>query len=190
MNNNLLNNNIFEKILKLNNEVNRLVQKESKNTEKMYLILYKARILHGNLIKWLYKNLNKDNGNSNYYYEISILHDLINETTKIINNIEMNIQYLILNEPNKINNIKITLFYVDWCPYCINFMPLWKKFVKINKDKINCEQIDCTNDKSYKEKYKLSGYPTILLFDNDNNINIFEEESTLYNLNKFIQKFI
>lgn len=190
MNNNLLNNKIFKKVLQLNDELNKLVQKNSNNKEKMFLILYKARILHGNLIKWLHNNLNKENDNNNYYYEVSILHDLINETTKIINNIEANIQYIILNEPNKINNVKITLFSVDWCPYCINFIPLWKKFAKINENKIVCEQIDCTNDGSYKEKYKFSGYPTLLLFDNDNNIHKFEEERTLDNLTKFINKFL
>lgn len=189
MNKNLLNNKIFKKVLQLNDELNELVQKNS-NKEKIFNILYKIRILHGYLIKWLHNKLNKKNDNNNYYYEVSILQDLINDITKIINNIESKIQYVILNKPSKINNVKITLFFVDWCPYCINFMPLWEKFVEMNKNKINCKKIDCTNDGSYKGKYKLSSYPTLLLFDNDNNIHKFEEKRTLENLNEFINKFL
>lgn len=188
MNKNLLNNNVFSKILKLNDEMNKLVEQKSNDKEEMYSLLYKAHILQGNLIKWLHTNLNKDKNTNNYFYDISVLQNLIDETKKVIYNIEGNIQYAILNNPEENNKPRFVLFHVTWCGYCRDFLPTWKKFKKINinNNKIIIEDNDCTDNEEIKIKYNIKSFPTLLLI-NDNDIKNFEGERSIEELQKFIQ---
>lgn len=190
MNNNLLNNKIFSKILQLNDEINKLILEKSKDKEKMYKLLYKIRVLQGITIKWLHSNLNKNKNNNNYYYNISILQNLIDETKVIINIAEANIQRIIFDIEEE-KTPKFFLFYVDWCPYCINFMPIWDEFTKLNENiKIKLEKIDCTNTDKYKKKYNFSGYPSLLFFDKNDNIHKFDNDRTIKNLQNFINNFL
>lgn len=61
----------------------------------------------------------------------------------------------------------IALFYVDWCGYCMRFMPKYKTIEKIYKNKYNLVMINAENPKmkSVVEDAALTGYPTMYIFD-------------------------
>lgn len=67
----------------------------------------------------------------------------------------------------------IALFYVDWCTYCIKFMPLFAKSSITNKDKFTFVSINCENpeNKIYMEKYGIIGYPTVHIIDKQMDFN-------------------
>ena len=70
----------------------------------------------------------------------------------------------------------ITLFYTNWCTYCMRFMPKYKMIADIYKDKYNFVMIDVENPKYKKlvKDYSISGFPTIYIIDPsiDNRISI------------------
>ncbi len=61
----------------------------------------------------------------------------------------------------------VVLFYVDWCGYCLRFMPRYKILSTVYKNKYNFVMIDCDNS-SYKrliEDAMISGFPTVYIID-------------------------
>jgi thiol-disulfide isomerase/thioredoxin len=79
----------------------------------------------------------------------------------------------------KDKNTIIKMYYAPWCGVSIAFMPEWEKLVNIVKNKYNnvkTETIDCelneTNTNICK-KENITGYPTIKIFDGNNNVKEF-----------------
>lgn len=98
-------------------------------------------------------------------------------------------------ENAKKNNF-ILLVHWNKCPYCIKFMPLWNKLKENYNDRIQFFELEKTEyDKingniEFLDKY-VTGYPSIILYNNDNqNYEKFQEERNIYNLSKFIEKNI
>jgi len=61
----------------------------------------------------------------------------------------------------------IVLFYVDWCTYCMRFMPKFKLVDSLYKDKFNVVMINAENQqyKNLVEDSALTGFPSIYLMD-------------------------
>ena len=61
----------------------------------------------------------------------------------------------------------LALMYVDWCGYCLRFMPKYKTVSKIYKDKFNIVMLnaeDPANEELVKD-VALSGFPTLYIID-------------------------
>jgi len=68
------------------------------------------------------------------------------------------------------DDVLILYFYTQWCPYCKQSLPEIKKFedyiIGLNSEnsyKITLTKIDCDENTTMAEKYKIQGYPTIKL---------------------------
>jgi len=110
--------------------------------------------------------------------------------------------------------VKLIMFHVNWCPYCKTAMPVWKKIensyngVSVNGKVVNVISLDST-DENYtspdfdnksvetilnqftkdSDKFKIEGYPTIVIADADNRILAEFNKSTTYeNLEQFINE--
>lgn len=92
---------------------------------------------------------------------------------------------------------KLIMFHVDWCPHCKRAIPDWNSF-KNNSNNLTCNNkplkiidYDVTDDtpenKSLLKKYKVKGYPTIIL-DNNGDIKELEVKPTKENLETFIRE--
>jgi thiol-disulfide isomerase/thioredoxin len=84
---------------------------------------------------------------------------------------------------------KVVYFYMNGCPHCDSFSPIWDDF------KQNCPldtyKIESANAGEMMTKYKISGFPTILLLDENNNkLKELEGDRTLANLNAMISNYI
>jgi len=74
-----------------------------------------------------------------------------------------------INESHS-DDVLILYFYTQWCPYCKQSLPEIKKFedyiIGLNSEnsyKITLTKIDCDENTTMAEKYKIQGYPTIKL---------------------------
>ena len=85
------------------------------------------------------------------------------------------------------------LFKTEWCPHCKKSMPEWITFeTYINKIKDDLDYnittliIDCDEQESIAEKYKIEGYPTIKLIYKGE-IYDYDAKPDKYNLIEFIE---
>lgn len=86
------------------------------------------------------------------------------------------------------NGKAMVLFYTDWCSACQSFKNTWKELVEKHRssDLVAFKKVNCEKNPDAVKKYKLEGYPTIILFKNGQPASIFEGERTVQNLEKFM----
>lgn len=87
------------------------------------------------------------------------------------------------------NTHNFKMYFVDWCPHCINAKPHFenlKKHKRINNHKIKYYMIDCEKNPKSAEKANITGYPTLILNDKK----IYEGERTYSKFLDFLNKNI
>ena len=100
-----------------------------------------------------------------------------------------------INLKKKMYNLKggapikkdLYLFKATWCPHCQSFKSEWDKLLQdkeLNK-KINFITYDSVENKNEINKFKIQGYPTILLGGNGRLVE-YEGPRTYENLKKFL----
>jgi thiol-disulfide isomerase/thioredoxin len=82
----------------------------------------------------------------------------------------------------------LAVFYVDWCTYCLRFMPKYKILSNVYKDKfnfvmINVEENDTT--KKLAEDVGLSGFPTVYILDPKYDNRVLMPNAIYQNLTRF-----
>jgi thiol-disulfide isomerase/thioredoxin len=89
------------------------------------------------------------------------------------------------NIKNNNTNKKIVLYHAEWCGHCKNFLPVWKQFVK-QYPEINVEDIECSNEGNKSKCANIEGFPTVILFKDDQQIQ-YNGERTIDGLLNFVQ---
>ncbi|MBQ8168181.1 thioredoxin fold domain-containing protein [bacterium] len=61
----------------------------------------------------------------------------------------------------------LALFYVDWCGYCLKFMPKYKTVSTLYKKKYNVVMLNAEDpaNKALVEDVTLTGFPTLYIID-------------------------
>jgi len=61
----------------------------------------------------------------------------------------------------------LTLFYADWCHYCIKFMPTYQEISEKYSDSLNFAKVNVEDTKYEKlvGSVGLTGYPTVVIID-------------------------
>ena len=67
-----------------------------------------------------------------------------------------------LHEILKTTDHVITLFYASWCPFCVRFLPIFKKHAEGNGQSFALVQDD---QETIADQYSVKGYPTVLFFE-------------------------
>ena len=67
----------------------------------------------------------------------------------------------------KSNNFWLVLFYAPWCGHCKQFHPEYEKLARITKGLFKLGAVNCDNDRSLAERYKVEGFPTMVFFGDD-----------------------
>lgn len=86
------------------------------------------------------------------------------------------------------NDINLYLFKADWCGHCKHFKPIWENLQNFNSN-INYITYDADIDKNEIKKYKIDGYPTLILVVN-NNATEYQGPRTQKAIEHFLQKYI
>lgn len=87
----------------------------------------------------------------------------------------------------------LMFFFMETCPHCVEFKPVWQKFLDDAKTQTFAEKlcicdISAEND-SLLEKYNVSSFPTVVLVKNgDKSVTVFEGQRTLEGLVKFVNQ--
>ena len=82
----------------------------------------------------------------------------------------------------------LAVFYVDWCGYCLKFMPKFKILSKLYKDKFNFVMINVEeNDETAKlaNDVGITGFPTVYILDPKYDNRVLMSNSLYQNLGKF-----
>jgi thiol-disulfide isomerase/thioredoxin len=84
---------------------------------------------------------------------------------------------------------KVVYFYMNGCPHCDSFSPIWEEFKQISP--LTTHKIESADAGEMMSKYKISGFPTILLLDENNNkLKELEGDRTIAGLNAMISNYI
>ena len=59
------------------------------------------------------------------------------------------------------------LLHMEGCPHCVELMPEWNKFTKMNNTSIETKSVEMNEDRSLVKKYDVDGFPTILLLNSN-----------------------
>lgn len=70
-------------------------------------------------------------------------------------------------EALKDNKPVVGLFYVDWCGYCLRFMPKYSTLSKLYKNKYNFVMLNAEDpaNQALVQDVALSGFPTMYILD-------------------------
>ena len=80
---------------------------------------------------------------------------------------------------------KVVYFYMNGCPHCESFSPIWDEFTQTSP--LGTHKIESADAGQMMSKYSISGFPTIILLDENNNkLTELEGDRTLANLNAMI----
>jgi thiol-disulfide isomerase/thioredoxin len=83
------------------------------------------------------------------------------------------------------NRLILKLFFAEWCGHCQDFKPIWFELKEKYKNKINFEEIDCTNYNPNLDYVKY--FPTIALYDkNKNYIQNYDGDRSKNSFNNFL----
>ena len=89
----------------------------------------------------------------------------------------------------------LTLFYADWCHYCIKFMPLYQQIAEKYGEDMNFAKVN-VEDKKYEkliQEIGLTGYPTVFIIDPkyDNRVLLSNAHfGSVEHLNKELDRFL
>lgn len=107
--------------------------------------------------------------------------------------------------PNSSGGAEVTIlfFTVNWCPYCMKAQDPWNDFTTTHHNKkvkgrtIICKKYDKTSeDETEKQeainmgdKYKVTGFPTIIMLKDGKQIE-FDAKVSTHSLNKFVEDMV
>lgn len=126
-----------------------------------------------------------------YFLYFRLIKPQMKSTEKGYNNIAN-------RDKNLNSNCELLFFNASWCPHCVKSKPDWEKFTleyngkKINKYKIVCTNVDCSDEdnemsNSLLQKYNIEGYPTIKVLMDDKVID-FDAKINYDNLEEFVNQ--
>jgi thiol-disulfide isomerase/thioredoxin len=111
-------------------------------------------------------------------------------TPRINKNYVINKEFTAGSDPT--NVVEIYYFYTTWCPHCKKATPEWQGFKdqigenEFNGYRINFLEVDCDKDTTTADKFKVKGYPTIKLV-NENQIIEYDAKPNKENLMEFLK---
>lgn len=78
-----------------------------------------------------------------------------------------------LTKENFTNNVVVYYFNAEWCGHCKQFKPIWTAFCDslTPTDNIITKNVNCDTDKELCSKFKIEGYPTVIIEKNNKIIN-------------------
>lgn len=90
------------------------------------------------------------------------------------------------------SNKKLELFYMEQCPHCVEFHPVWDKLVdEIKSKNINVGtakyEVSSTEGKPRADAFKITSAPTILLTENDKIIKEYSGKRDVPSILAFLQ---
>ncbi|XP_068736840.1 thioredoxin domain-containing protein 5-like isoform X2 [Montipora capricornis] len=79
-------------------------------------------------------------------------------------------------------------FYAPWCSHCRKLAPTWKELAEFHKDNmdITIAKIDCTTEGKTCAEHKIQGFPSLKLFKDGREVDIYEGPRSLDDLKNYL----
>tara|TARA_X000001036_G_scaffold440135_2_gene494829 strand:+ start:8256 stop:8738 length:483 start_codon:yes stop_codon:yes gene_type:complete len=109
--------------------------------------------------------------------------------------VKKNVKYEEPEAGGNTNIVEVMYFYTNWCPHCKNAKAEWEQFKTIYQGKtiknmkINCLDINCDEDESTADKYKVEAYPTIKLVK-DGTVYEYDAKPNVDTLGQFLNSVL
>jgi len=87
------------------------------------------------------------------------------------------------------NPKKLVYFHMTSCGHCKKFTPEWDKFASGYNGPLEIKKVERAEAGDDLEKYKIQGFPSILLIDGQDNIKEFDGDRTSSGLEKFVSGY-
>ena len=84
------------------------------------------------------------------------------------------------------NPKELIYFYMNGCGHCKTFSPVWDEFTSNYNGDLKLNKYETNEAGSMIEKYKIQGFPTVLLIDEKGNKKEFEGDRTIQGLEFFV----
>ena len=83
---------------------------------------------------------------------------------------------------------RIVYYYMNGCPACQQFNPIWEQFESQYNGKMSIDRIEQAQAGDDLIKYNIQGFPTVVKLDHENTlIDTFSGDRTVANLETFAQ---
>ena len=86
------------------------------------------------------------------------------------------------------NPVSCTYYYMEECGHCKRFNPEWNTFVQTYTGPVKLRKVSATEAGSELEKYGITGFPTILIVDENGDHDNYTGPRTSEALIKFLNK--
>ena len=88
--------------------------------------------------------------------------------------------------------IWIILYYADWCGHCQNLKPTWNEYVErnVNNKALNIAEIPDTSFGKLASQPMTNGFPSIKMFNNQKEVDVFSGPRVFPKLKEFSNKNI
>ena len=86
----------------------------------------------------------------------------------------------------------IILYYADWCGHCQNLKPTWNEYVErnVNNKALNIAEIPDTSFGKLASQPMTNGFPSIKMFNNQKEVDIFSGDRSVPKFERFSNKNI
>lgn len=84
------------------------------------------------------------------------------------------------------NPSSCTYYYMEQCGHCKRFAPEWETFVKTYTGPVKLRKVEASEAGDDLEKYNISGFPTILIIDENGEYMDYDGPRTSEALTKFL----
>merc|ERR1712087_390950 len=79
-------------------------------------------------------------------------------------------------------------FMAPWCDRCRTLDPKWELLSRKYPGKVKVAEVDCTQNRDLCSRYKIQGYPTLILFKDGKPVQEYQGGRDLKSLSNFIEK--
>merc|ERR1712189_59921 len=79
-------------------------------------------------------------------------------------------------------------FFAPWCGHCRSLAPTWDLLSTKFAGKVKIAEVDCTQNQSLCKRYRIDGYPTLILFKDGKPIHEYQGGRDIKTLTNFIEK--
>jgi len=93
----------------------------------------------------------------------------------------------LINRESFGNPKSCTYYYMNKCGHCERFTPEWDKFVQSYNGPVKMRKVEMSDAGSDLETYKIKGFPTVLIIDENGETKNYDGPRTSEGLKKFFE---